>query len=213
MIDGHVLSHIVRAVIGAVCAHSSGVTLGDGFLGIGGSASKTDRSNQLAGYGDLSNIYNTGLSQGNNASATGQSELGQASGYDSSILSGNRSSIMSSLSPQISSITGQANQNKKQQSAMGTSRGGGTDALNQQSQQQTQGAITNAIGGAQSGAAKDLAGIGSTEVGTGANLLGLGANAAGTLTGDAASSYATTSAQNAASGAAAGQLAAGLLGL
>jgi hypothetical protein len=205
------ISHAIHAVLAALAAHSSGVCLGDGFLGIGGSSSSTDRKQQLAGYGDLSNIYNQGISQGNNASATGQGELGEAAGYDSSILNGNRSSIMSALSPQISSITGQANQNKKQQATMGTARGGGTNASNQQTQQQEQGAITKAIGGAQSGAASGLASIGSNETATGANLLGLGANAAGTLTGDASQSYATTSAQNAAAGQAAGQLAAGIL--
>lgn len=115
------------------------------------------------------------------------------------------------LSPEISSITGQADQNRKQQSAMGTARGGGTDAINQQQQQNTQGQISQLINQARPQAAQQMQGIGAQELGTGSNLLGLGANAAGALTSDAGNSYATTSAQNQAAGSALGGLASSLL--
>lgn len=182
-----------------------------GFLGIGGSGSNTDRKQQIAGYGDLSNIFNTGLDTGKSNVAQGTSDLGQSAGYDSKLLNGDRSTILQAISPEVSSITGQADAARRQQAALGTSRGGGTNANNQQIQQREQGAISNAVGGVQPQAAQSLAGIGGTEAGLGANLLGLGNNAAGNLTGDAINSYKTTSAQNGAAGAALGQIASGLI--
>lgn len=182
-----------------------------GFLGIGGSGSSTDRKQQLAGYGDLSNIFNTGLNQGQGALNQGQSDLGQSAGYNAKLLSGDRSTIMSALSPEISSITGQGDAARQQQAAMGTARGGGTNAGNQQQQQKEQGAISSAVGGVQPQAAQSLAGIGGTEAGLGNSLLGLSNNAAGNLTNDAIESYKTTSAQNAAQGQALGQIASGLI--
>jgi hypothetical protein len=205
------LVHAFHVVIGALFAHTSGVTFGEGFLGIGGSSSGTDRKNTLAGYGDLGNIFNTGVAQGNQQLSQGNQNTGSAANFDNQILNGNRSSIMSALSPQISSITGQANQARKQQANLGTARGGGVNAGDQQMQQQEQGAISNVVGGAQPAAAKDLAQIGAGQTSAGGNLLGLGANAAGTLTGDSIDSYKTTSANNAALGSAAGTIASSLL--
>lgn len=184
-----------------------------GMLGIGGSGSNTDRKQQLGGYGDLANVFNTGMTQGSSTLGQGQTDLGSSAGYDNKILNGDRSSIMSALSPQISSITGQGAANQRQQAAMGTSRGGGTNAGDQQLAQREQGQISSAVGGAQPAAAQSLAGIGSTESGIGSNLLGLGATGAQDLTGDAINSYKTTSANNMATGAGLGQLAAGLIGL
>lgn len=194
---GVFVHHAVHAVLAALAAHVGGIHFADGFLGVGGSSSGTDRKAQLGGYGDLSNIYNTGITGGTDATS-------KAAGYNSKILSGDRSSIMSALSPEIGAITGLANQNKKQQASMGTARGGGTDALNQQQQQNTQAEVSNTINTARPEAAKSEAGLGTS-------LLGTANSAAGTLTGDAINSYKTTSAQNAATGAAAGKLASTLI--
>jgi len=191
-----VLTHGFHTVLAYFAVHGH-VYLCDGFLGIGGSASKTDRKQYLAGQGNLNNLFNVGISGGSDAT-------GKAAGYDSSILSGNRASISQALQPEISGITGRADQQKKQQAAMGTSRGGGTNATNQQADTATQAAITGTINQARPQASQQLASIGS-------NLLNLGENAAATSTGDAASSYEKTSAQNAATGQAAGQAAAALL--
>ena len=189
-----VLIHGFHAALAYLAIHAGGIHCANGILG---GSSKTDRQNTLAGYGDLNNLFNVGLTGGTAATGAAQS-------YNESLLSGNRSQISQALSPEISAITGQANQNKKQQAAMGTSRGGGTNALNQQQDQNTQAQISQTINQARPAAAQQLASIGS-------NLLGLGSDAAQGLTKDAITSYQTTSAQNAANGQAAGQLAAGLI--
>lgn len=182
-----------------------------GMFGIGGSASKTDRSNQLTGYGDLQNIFNYGLDSGKQGQAQGQQQLGQAGDYWSKLLTGNRSDIMSAMQPEISSVTGQGDAARRQQSALGTSRGGGTNALNQQAQTKEQAQISNMVAGARPQAAQQVANIGTAELSNSGNLLGLGNNAAGNLTSNATNSYKVTSAQNQAQGQAAGQIASALL--
>lgn len=179
-----------------------------GFLGLGGSASKTDRNQVLQGYGDLQNVFNYGIPQGKAGQAQGQADLGQSANYWQKLLGGDRSSMMSALSPEISSITGQADQARKQQSAMGTARGGGTNAGDQQQQQQEQGQISNLIAGARPQAAQQMQSIGGQELSNASNLLGLGTNAAGSLTNAATNSYGTTAGQSAQQGQAIGQMAA-----
>ena len=183
-----------------------------GILGIGGSASKTDRQHQLQGYGDLQNVFNYGIPAGQAGQQQGQSDLGDASNFWQKILGGDRSAISAALSPEISSITSQNDQNRKQQAAMGTARGGGTNAQNQQQQQVEQGQITNLINGARPQAAQQVQGIGTTELSNSQNLLGLGTGAASNLTGDATKSYETSADMNEKQGAGAGQLASLLLG-
>lgn len=94
---------------------------------------------------------------------------------------------------------------------MGTARGGGTNAANQQSQASEQGQVSNLIAGARPQAAQQEQGIGQAELSNSANLLGLGTQAGSSLTNAATNSYQTTSAQNAAQGQAAGQIASALL--
>lgn len=192
------------------------------MFGIGGSSSKTDRQQQLTGYGDLQNIFNYALPQGQSTLSGGQGttnqglgELGQAANYNSKILSGNRSAVTEAMAPEINSVTSQANQLKKQQSAMGTSRGGGTNAGNQQLGTQESGQITNLIAQARPQASQALSqigaqtgGIGLGEMGVGANLLGLGNSAANNLLTGATTAKQEDDQQNNQAGAAAGQLAA-----
>lgn len=170
-----------------------------GFLGIGGGAVSTDRKNVLQSQGNLNNVFNYALPSGEKATS-------DATNYDSKILNGDRSSITQAMAPEVNSITGQADQAKKQEAAMGTSRGGGTNAANQQTQQKEQGAVTDMIAKARPAAAASEANIGS-------NLLGLGANAAGTAGQLAADSYKTTSANATEQGKAAGNTALSLIGL
>ncbi len=182
-----------------------------GMFGLGGSASKTDRKNQLQGYGDLQNIFNYGLPAGQQGQQQGQEQLGQAGSYWSKLLGGDRTSIMSALQPEISSVTDQGNAQRRQAASMGTARGGGTNALNQQSQTQEAKQISNLVAGARPQAAQQVGQIGTTELNNSANLLGLGNQAATNLTNAASNSYGTTAGQAQQQGQAAAQMAAMLL--
>lgn len=158
-----------------------------GFLG--GGAPKTDRSTYLQGQGALNNVFNYAL-------PTGESATSEAANYNSKILSGDRAAVTQAEAPEINAVTGQADQAKKQQAAMGTSRSGGVNAGNQQRQTQVQGAVTDLIDKARPQAAASQASIG-------ANTLGLGEGAAQSSTSDALNSYKLTSQNAKDSGAAA----------
>lgn len=141
----------------------------------GGSSAKTDRSTYLQGQGALNNVFNYAL-------PTGEAATSQAVDYNSKILSGDRAAVTQAEAPEINAVTGQADQAKKQQAAMGTSRSGGVNAGNQQRQTQVQGAVTDLIDKARPQAAASQASIG-------ANTLGLGSNAAQNSAADALTSY------------------------
>lgn len=166
----------VRCIGYLLAAHgSSHILIGDGFMGLGGSSAKTDRSTYLQGQGALNNVFNYAL-------PTGESATSEAANYNSKILSGDRAAVTQAEAPEINAVTGQADQAKKQQAAMGTSRSGGVNAGNQQRQTQVQGAVTDLIDKARPQAAASQASIG-------ANTLGLGTNAATSSTDEAEKSY------------------------
>jgi hypothetical protein len=195
--DLHVLHTVAAYLIAHLGTGAGGVHLCDGFLGIGGSSSGTDRKN-------LNNIFNTGLTQGTSDLTQGGADTSKAAGYNSGILGGDRSSIMQALSPEISGITGRADAQRKEQANLGTSRTGGTNADNQQQQQRTDAQVSNLIGTARPQAAQQLASIGANQSGLGTNLLGLGEKTVADM-------YPTDVKKNQETGQAAGQIASALL--
>lgn len=192
---------------------------------MGGSSSNTDRQQQLTGFGDLQNVFNYALPQGQSTLSGGQGtanqglgELGQAANYNSKILSGNRSAVTEAMAPEINSVTSQANQLRKQQAALGTSRGGGTNAGNQQLGTQEAGQVTNLIAQARPQASQALSqigaqtgGIGLGEMGVGSQLLGLGTGAANDLLSGATNAKQLDNQTNQQAGAGAANLASMLL--
>lgn len=132
-----------------------------GFLGIGNSSAKTDRANQLSGINASWNIYNRGLPIADTAAQTGQSTtsagisgLQQAQQYWQKLLSGNRPSQMQAAAPATTAINEQADAAKAQEAATGTSRGGGTNAGNQNIETQKMAQENNIIAGLQPAAAQ-----------------------------------------------------------
>ena len=112
-----------------------------GFLGIGHSSAKTDRANQLSGINASWNLYNRGLPMADKAQATGFpavaggiTGLDQAKQYWSKIMSGNRPAVMEAAAPALTNINQQADAARAEQAQMGTARGGGTSAANQQAE-------------------------------------------------------------------------------
>jgi len=181
-----------------------------GFLGIGGSSVKTDRSHQLAGYGDLQNVFNFALptsqsleSSGAATTKEGLSTLGDANSFWKNILQGSRPQVMQAVAPAVNAAESQEDAARRQQVASGTSRTGGVNAGNQDAQFKTQGAIDTAIAALPGQAASEegkigaaTASIGQGVVGEALNALGLGSNAAQNLTSDASGSRVTSNAIN-----------------
>lgn len=173
-----------------------------GFLGIGNSSAKTDRSNVLTGFSDLKNVFNFAMPFGENEAATGQattkeglSDLGKSSDYWSKLLSGDRSTMQQAVAPETNAVLSQADAEKRQQGSMGTARGGGVAANNQQTEDASMAKIDNLLFGARPMAAGQEAAIGGKEADIGnsqlaeaMNALGLGERSANDLTGDAIAS-------------------------
>lgn len=169
----------------------------------------------------MQNIFNAALPESqsmfgaaNAGINTALGELGQTGNYASNILSGNRQAVTQAMAPEINSVTSQANQLKKQQAAMGTSRGGGTNAGNQQLGTQTAGQVSNLIAQARPQAAQLLnqtAGttgqIGTAQLQAAGNLLGIGGNAANAQENAANTAQQMANQQNNMAGGAAGDLA------
>src|SRR5277367_3174221 len=148
-----------------------------GFLGIGNSAAKTDRSQERQGFGDLSSVFNFGLPQATSA-------IGAGLGYNEKLLTGNRATMEQAEAPEINAIHAGADAQKRQLAASGTARGGGTAATSQQRDTGTEAQIDNALMQARPAAAGAEANIGSnalsTSAGAGTNLTSLASNSRAT---------------------------------
>jgi hypothetical protein len=197
-----------------------------GFLGIGGSSAKTDRSTTLAGYGDLSNVFNYSLPAGQSAIAGGQATTASGvKGIDSAsadlqgplkyfqdLMSGDRTKMTQAVAPETNAVRAGADAQKRQQSAMGTARGGGTAVANNARDTDTMAKVDNLLFGARPAAAKETAsiageegqlatakaGLGISGEALGAGLVSGASSAAGTLTSDSIGSRETSMAANAA---------------
>lgn len=130
-----------------------------GLFGIGGGSSKTDRNQQLTSWGTLNDI---------NAFTEpfGEKNLTTASNFFNSILSGDMGQISKTLAPEISTITGQAEQQKKTNAEFGN-RAGGTNSANQALTAGENAQINSMIDSLLSGSASALASIGLSTLQTG----------------------------------------------
>jgi hypothetical protein len=154
----------------------------------GGSAAKTDRRNQLSGFGDLKNLFNFGFSSGTTETNQSQGLLGQAGQYYSQLLSGNRSATLSAVSPTVNAANQQTDATKRAIGTSGTARGGGVNATTSTLDDQKRASIDTAINAAKAGAAGGATSTGGTMASQAGNLLGLGETSATNLTSLAGSS-------------------------
>jgi len=177
-----------------------------GFLGIGGSSSKTNRGWQVEGAKDLHNVFNFALPQGEEGAKSGEAKLDDAGQYWEQLLHGNRTAVTQAVAPETNMIRSASDAQKRQQAAFGTARGGGTAATNQTRETDTQAKVDNAILGARPEAAKETAKIGSAELQAALNALGLGVTAGTNLGNLGIDAKKQSDANSAAAGEAAGQL-------
>lgn len=156
-------------------------------FGIGGSSAKTDRGNTLTGYKDLSSIFDFGTKTagadtgtGTATTATGTNALGTALSYFRNLLSGGRTTALQAIAPYTDAARSQADAQRREIAAAGTSRGGGTAGVEQQVQDKTNAAANDALLQARSGAAGGVATIGNDLARTGLGEQGLGLEAENT---------------------------------
>jgi hypothetical protein len=125
------------------------------FFGIGEGPSSAEKQ-QAGDIGALANF----------ATSTGEGDISAASNFWKSILSGDPSQIAKVLGPEISSINQQGQQKKKTSSEFNT-RGGGTNAGLQMTDDATRSSFDSLISGLTSSSASNLGSIGSGLLSTG----------------------------------------------
>jgi hypothetical protein len=183
-----------------------------GIFGIGGSGSKTTRTNQLGSWGDLFQLFGYTEPTGMGATTSGLTNLSNAGNYFNTLMQGNRPAIAQTLAPQISTIQGQKQQslNTLQQFSP---RSGGTNAAVQSTTQEAQTAVQNLIDMLGPLSAEEVAAIGGQQAGVGLGLLGEAGSEAGTVGGQATDYLPYQVANEMATSEAAGQAVAELLSL
>jgi hypothetical protein len=148
----------------------------------GGSAAKTDRKQQLAGFGDLSNLFNFGMKSGQNETGQSQDLLGQAGGYYSKLLSGDRAATLSAVAPTVNAANSQTDATKRNIASSGTARGGGVNAVTASLDDSKRANIDNAVNDAKGKAAIGATATGGTMASQAGQLLGIANNSAANLT-------------------------------
>jgi len=184
-----------------------------GFLGIGGSSSKTNRGWQIEGAKDLHNVFNFALPTAEGGVKSGEGKLDDAGAYWEQLLHGNRTAVQQAVAPEANQVRAASDAQKRSQAAFGTARGGGTAGANQTRETDTQAKIDNAIFGVRPEAAKETAKIGGAELQAALNALGLGVTAGTNLGNLGIDAKKQSDANSAAAGEAAGQLASAFIGL
>lgn len=146
------------------------------FFGIGSSSAKTDRGNQLGGVNADWSVFNRGLpladtqtkagqattATGLQTMATGVSGLDAAKKYYSDIMSGGPAA-MKAAQPAVSAVNTQADAARTEQANMGTARGGGVNAHNQEAETNRMAQDSNIIAGQAPVAAQGIQSVSSTE--------------------------------------------------
>lgn len=159
-----------------------------GFLGIGGVNSKQ----QNASIGNLSNLFNFGLStaksgvaSGASTTGAGLSGLGDANSYFKNLAGGNRAAMQQAEAPAINATLSGADASRRQSAASGTARGGGTAGANQTAKDSAMAKIDNALFGVRPAAATGeaqtsgkIADVGTQQGQLGLEAANIGSNAA-----------------------------------
>ena len=196
-----------------------------GFMGIGGSSAKTDRSVQLQSYGGLQNLFNWALPTAKSAVGAGTSALasagstaGSAASYFQKLMSGNRAALGAATAPEANAIQSGTDASRRQLATSGTARGGGVAGTAQTAKDAQLAKVQNLLFGAQTtgaegtlSAAKTQGSIGAAQAGIGENLAGTAATSEANLGQLAGNSRNTSLQQQNALGAGVGQLFTSLL--
>ena len=151
-----------------------------GLFGMGGSASKTDRKQELKSWGDLSSLTDQSSKIGTQEVAAGQKATGKGEDFFSSLLSNDPGKVASAIAPQVNAVTGQEQQQRQQMAQFGN-RGGGTNAASQHLGIDASSQITNLINTLLHQAATQESNIGLQREGLGLQSLSNASSTAGNL--------------------------------
>ena len=128
---------------------------------------------------NLNNLFNYALPQAQSSMATGTQATDQALNYFQKLTSGNRTAMDQAIAPARNAINTAGDASRRQQANLGTARGGGVNATNQQQKTTQDAAVDSALLQAQPEAAKAEATIGQSQTQDALAALGIGTQAAG----------------------------------
>lgn len=162
-----------------------------GFLSMGGTSSTTDRGRALGGWNGEWNLFNSGLpmsmdqiNSGNADANKGAGNVAYSADWWKGILGGDKNRFMELTAPATNAVAEQFDAQRAAQAELGTSRGGGVNATNQQAATERDKTINTARFSAQPVAAQELAKTGGQQaqiaieqVSNGLRLLGLSESA------------------------------------
>jgi hypothetical protein len=157
-----------------------------GFMGIGHSSQKTDRAAQLSAQQGLWDVggWSTPLGRkttekGLGTLDTSLNTLDKVKDYWSKLMTAGRTETAQRAAPAIQAATAQGDATRRQESAMGTGRSGGTASANREAGTATAKTVDDIIAGAlfggQAQAATGLTGVAGGEAGIAGEQLGAGA--------------------------------------
>lgn len=200
--------------------------LRDGFLGLGGGASKTDRGDQLAARSADWNLFGRGLglsdqlnTSGQRQQEQGQSTLDSATNYWKSVLGAGRAEAAKMAAPAVNAQIAQSDAQRNQDSQFGSGRSGANVAATHEagvnSQKNVDDIINENLVGGRQAAASGLASAGGADLAVGSsslaqalNSLGISGSAANNILDDAAGSRKYSDQKSQEQGQAAGKAAA-----
>lgn len=156
-----------------------------GFMGIGNSSAKTDRGRTLGGWqaeweqlAQGRDTFGKLFPQAQTGFQTGTNTMGAGADFLKNIL-GSRTDAAAALAPETNAIAAQADALKQAQAQMGTARGGGVAAQNQQANQAVQNAVANQMFSQRTQAAPAAVSAGAQQASVGAQQLAAALQAMG----------------------------------
>lgn len=140
-----------------------------GFLSMFKGASKDDKKKESDTYQNLNNLFSSTYTEGVDLGKRGKQESGVAGDFYKGIVTGDRTKI----APAVNSAVDMADAKKREQSQMGTARGGGQSSDNQQIDEHTRALISSLMGEQQAASADKLAAMGSGDTNAMMSALGI----------------------------------------
>lgn len=140
-------------------------------------APKQEKQMQQQTWANLAGIGDTARTEAGQLGQSGQQAKGEATNFFSRLLKGDRTAV----APGVNAATAASDAQKREQATMGTARGGGAGAANQQRESGLRGQIMSLFGQQQEGAGKELSQIGQNDIGQMLTSLGLSGNVENSL--------------------------------
>lgn len=162
-----------------------------GLFGIGGSAAKTDRKQQINSWGALQNLAGTETRAGGRELLAGEGGVNKAKDYWSALMSGDPTAMSKVLAPQISAIKGQSGQNIRGLQQF-SGRSGGTSGAVQAENVEAMSAIQNLFDMLGPMAAEEFGKLSEFQTEAGSGLLGMAGENEATIGSQATGSRQTT---------------------